>query len=235
MNGWLWFFVILVGILLLLFFTIIITKLTIEVYLYHGNDNDKYTIKFRAWFGLIQYKIDIPMVKINDDANVEIQEKTQLGKEDTADTTSEKRMKFSPKDFLNMIQDTKSMLEHVQAMHKIIRKFLNTMKLRNIKWDSVIGVSDAATTGTLTGLLWSAKGGLIGVISNYMRLQNMPSITITPSFQKPIIQTEFSCIIQFRIGNAILVGLKIFRYWRGGKFRFKSMPLSLFSSEKQSV
>jgi hypothetical protein len=101
-----------------------------------------------------------------------------------------------------------------------------------MEWNSMIGIGDAARTGTLVGALWIVKGSIIGVISNYIRLKEMPKLSITPNFQQAISQTRFSCMIQFRIGNAMLAGIKLVKYWKGGKPKFRTKPLSKFSEEK---
>lgn len=84
----------------------------------------------------------------------------------------------------------------------------------------------------VTGALWGAKGSIIGVLSSIMKMKNMPQMTVTPHFQMAISQTTFSCMIQFRVGHAMLAGIKLIKFWKGGKPRFKTKPLSAISSEK---
>jgi hypothetical protein len=49
----------------------------------------------------------------------------------------------------------------------------------------------------------------------------MPNLSVTPHFQAAVIQSRLSCIFQFRIGHAILAGLKLIKFWKGGKPRLK--------------
>jgi hypothetical protein len=234
MSGWVWALLILLAFIVVMIILILITKLTITLSLYHGNDNDHFKVKLRAWFGLLRYTIDIPLVKLDDDGpNIVVEEKNIRGDENEPSSEKESKKKITPKDFINSLNDTKQILTHVKELHKIIRRFLNKVKIDHIHWRTLFGTGDAASTGTMTGAIWGMKGSIIGLISGYMRLQSQPSIEVVPSFQKAIIQTHFSCIIQFRIGNAILVGFKILRYWRGGKADFKTKPLSRFSEEEQ--
>ncbi|MEW8972181.1 MAG: DUF2953 domain-containing protein, partial [Mesobacillus sp.] len=85
--------------------------------------------------------------------------------------------------------------------------------------------------GLLTGAFRPDKGGVIGVLSNYMKMKEMPVMTITPSFQQTVSITSFKCMIQVRVGHAILAGIKLVKYWRGGWPEFKSKPLSALSGE----
>ncbi|MCA1056903.1 DUF2953 domain-containing protein [Rossellomorea aquimaris] len=186
---------------------------------------------------MLKYTIDVPLVKLDDDGpNIVFEEKTKRGKETQPSKTKESKKKVTPNDFIKSLHDTKEIITHVQAMHRIIRHFLKKVKIDKIFWKTLFGTGDAASTGTMTGAIWGLKGSIIGLISRYMRLQSMPAVEVVPSFQKAVIQTHFSCIIQFRIGNAILVGLKILRYWRGGKADFKTKAFSPISDkEQQSV
>ncbi|MFD2681591.1 DUF2953 domain-containing protein [Bacillus seohaeanensis] len=235
MGVWLWLIIIIFTVIIALFLIVSITKLTITLSLYHGNDNDHFTIKFRAWHGLIKYTLDIPYMKLDEDGpNIVFEEDKQMGEKEDKSKQKKSTKKVTPNDFLKTIHDAKELLVHVREMHRIIKHFLSKVIIDNVHWHTLIGSGDAATTGTLSGAIWAAKGSLIGVISNYMRLQKMPDLNVIPSFQRPIIQTSFSCIIQFRLGNAILVGIKLLRYWRG-RADFKTKPLSIFSDEKHSV
>jgi Protein of unknown function (DUF2953) len=236
MSWWIWALIIVMALIMFILFVLIITKLTVTLSLYHGNDNDHFKVKLRAWFGLIKYTIDIPLVKLDDDGpNIVLEEEQKRGNESNPSKTKASKKKITPKDFIDSLNDTKELIIHVQSLHRIIRSFLKKVKLDHVQWKTLFGTGDAASTGTLTGTIWGMKGSIIGILSGYMRLQSMPVIEVTPTFQHAVIQTQFSCIIQFRIGNAILVGFKILRYWRGGMAKFKTKPLSTLSGEKQSV
>jgi hypothetical protein len=218
-------------ILLLLIILITITKLTILISYHHSQDDDQLNIKVKAWFGLIRYKKSIPLIKIDDDSPAIVyKEKTQIGEK--ADSDNNKTKKFSAKDFIDGLHDMKQLLIHIVSLHRIMRWFLRKVSIKKMEWRSVIGVGDAATTGMLTGALWSVKGGLLGLISNYMRLIDSPILSITPSFQKAVSQTKFQCMIQFRIGYAMLAGIKLVKYWKGGRPKLQSKHLKFMSKDK---
>ena len=105
--------------------------------------------------------------------------------------------------------------------------------MKRFEWHTIIGLGDAAHTGMITGAIWAIKGGIIGLISHYIKLKEMPKITVTPHFQAAVIQTEFTCIFQFRIGYAILAGLKLIKFWKGGRPNFKKKTAN-FQRKKQN-
>lgn len=65
---------------------------------------------------------------------------------------------YSVEDGLSMLENAKQFLEQVVGFHKIFRRFLQKVTVRDIKWHSRFGLGDAALTGVLTGAVWSAKG-----------------------------------------------------------------------------
>ena len=217
----LFWLILVLSILLLLFILILFTKLTVHINYYHHNDNDDLKVVFKIWFGLIKYKINVPLIKVDDNSpsiiiksNKKMGESSQKsGKEDINQITTE--------DVENNLSNGKKILKHVFGLHRIVRNFLRKVTIKSFEWDTLIGVGDAAQTGTITGAIWAIKGSLIGILSHYLKLKVMPKITVTPHFQAAVIQTRLSCIIQFRIGHAILAGLKLLKFWRGGLPHFK--------------
>jgi hypothetical protein len=177
---------------------------------------------FKVWFGLIKYKIKIPLIKMDDNSpSIVVKSDKQMGAS-TVGAPGKKVSQITPSDVLTNLKNAKELLEHVFGMHVIVRKFFRKVIIKKFEWETMIGVGDAAHTGLITGALWAIKGGILGLISHYLKLNEMPKLSVTPHFQVAVIHTRLSCMIQFRIGHAILAGLKLFKFWRGERPRFKS-------------
>lgn len=225
-----WLVVILL-ILLILILAIILTRLSVILDYYHGQDNDDLSITFKAWYGLIKYKIAVPLIKMDKNSpSIVYKEKVRTGEKEK--TKKEDDKKFSADDLVRDLHNTKELINHVFSLHTIVRKFLRKVSVQKIEWHTNVGIGDAAYTGMLIGALWTVKGGIIGIISNFMKLKKMPIISITPNFQRAISQTHITCMIQFRIGNAMLAGIKLVKFWKGGRPNFKSKALSKISEDK---
>ncbi|MBT2697783.1 DUF2953 domain-containing protein [Bacillus sp. ISL-40] len=209
------------SILLLLFILILFTKLTILINYYHHNDNDDLKIKLKIWFGLIKYTINVPLIKVDDNSpSIVVKSNTKMG--DSARESNKQDTNHITTDEVDTnLSNAKKLLNHVFGLHRIVRKFFRKVTMKGLEWNTLIGLGDAAHTGTITGAIWAFKGSIIGLLSHYFKLKEMPKITVTPHFQAAVIQTRFTCIIQFRIGYAILAGLKLFRFWKGGFPHFK--------------
>ncbi|WP_139364843.1 DUF2953 domain-containing protein [Sutcliffiella halmapala] len=220
---------VLVGIAILLFLLIIFTKITIHFYFHHEQDNDQMIVKLSAWFGLIRYTIDVPLIKVDkDSASIQVKEKTKMG---AAGKTKEKEKDYSPKDIFQSIGDTYELVRHVVGMHEIVRRFLSKVEIKKLEWHSNVGLGDAAYTGMVVGAAWSLKGGIVGFMSQYTKMKADPVLSITPFFQQAVSQTLVKCMIRFQIGYAILAGIRTVKYWKGGRPKFKTRPLSLLSKE----
>lgn len=225
-----WLLIILLVVLLLLII-LFVTKISVFLNYYHHNDNDHLKVEFKAWFGLIKYKLEIPLMKIDDNSPTIVTEQENVAGGQGGSVKKDTKQ-HPPEDLLASFRDMKELISKVVNLHRIVRKFLKKITIKQFEWHTLVGIGDAAYTGMLTGALWAVKGGVIGLISHFMKLQTPPIITITPQFQFAVSQTSISCIFQFRIGHAIFAGMKIIKYWKGGRPNFRTKPLSALSSDK---
>lgn len=207
------------------------TKLKVSIHYKHVSDDDSFKIVFRALFGLIKYKMDVPLIKIDDDSpTAVIKSKVKTGQAE--ETKKEESTQISAENLLNSIKDVQTLLNHVVSLHKIIQHFLKKVKVTQFEWKTMIGTGDAASTGMISGAVWAVKGSIIGIISHYCQLHAKPELMVQPHFQFAVSQTMFTCMLQFRIGHAMIAGIKLFKFWKGGIPRFKSKPLSALSQGK---
>ncbi len=222
---------VIVAIILILFIVVLVTRITIHFYYHHQKDNDQMTVKLSAWFGLLRYTIDVPLISVDTDtASIHVEEKTKVGGGDLS-KGKQKEKDFSPKEIWQSFQDTYELVRHVVGMHEIVRRMLARVEVKQLEWHSNIGLGDAAHTGMIVGAGWSVKGGIVGFLSNYTDFQTHPVLSITPFFQQAVSQTLIKCMFRFRIGHAMLAGIRIVKYWNGGRPKFKTRPLSVLSKE----
>ncbi len=222
--------------LVLLILLIVVTRLTIFIDVNHSQDDDHIKIKFSIWFGLIRYTINVPMVAIDEETPSIVFKKEK--KANIASDEKKKTVKFSFHNLMDSIHDSKEILYRVIDLVPILKHFLKKISVSKFEWHSHIGIGDAAHTGIITGLGWSIKGTIVGVISQYFNLKTYPDYSITPSFQVAVSETKLRCMIQFRIGYAIVAGIKVMKRWRGSLPKFKSKSLSKLNnadSDKKSV
>lgn len=213
-----------------------ITRLTIFIEANHSQDDDHIKIRFSIWFGLIRYTINVPMVAVDNESPSVVFKKEKKG--NVAKDEKKKKEKFSVHNLMDNLHDTKVIIQRVIDVVPILKSFLKKITVSKFEWHSHIGVGDAANTGMITGLGWSIKGTIVGVMSHYFSLKTPPDYSITPSFQVAVSETRLRCMIHFRIGYAMVAGIKAIKRWRGGLPKFKSQTLSKLNdadSDKKSV
>ncbi|BDG37132.1 DUF2953 domain-containing protein [Saccharococcus caldoxylosilyticus] len=204
-------------VLLLFLFMLAMMKLSVTIFFQHAQDDDEWKITFRTLFGIVRYTVHIPLVKVETTSTspgIVIAHKKSM--ENTANS-KEKRSKYTPKEIMNILRKAREFTERVVHLNDIMKNFFRHVSITKFEWQTKIGTGDAATTGMMVGLGWSLKYSVLAVCSKYMKLKTTPMITIIPSFHQAVSETKFICMIHFRIGHAILAGIRVIKHWRGNR------------------
>lgn len=204
--------------IILLLLLISLLQLEVKVNYYHNGDDDELYVRVRTLY-IITYTFKAPLIKIDpSERAIIVEEDQELG-----GITSEKKAKITIETILRDIREAADFLKHVAGFHKIVRYLLKRMKVSNLEWKSHLGISDAAWTGVLAGMAWTVKGGVVGVIRNYMQVLEKPIVEIVPNFQATVSHTNFKCMIRFRLGHAIIAALLIVRHWKRRPVLFRAV------------
>lgn len=196
-------------VLFLFIFISLFTKLTIDLtYKFDPNDQ-RLVVLIKALFGLIRIRMDIPELN---DTNTEKQ------KSEKPDPSLDKNFtdidSIDEDEALKAYRPIKYWMKNMNELYKVVKKSLKKVRITQLVWKSAIGTGDAATTGIISGVGWSFKGTVIGMLSYYFSLKVQPQLEIRPIFNRKISNTYVKCIFQVRAGQAILAGLKIFKLWK---------------------
>jgi hypothetical protein len=194
-------------------------RLSVTIYFQHAQDDDEWKITFRTLFGIVRYTVHIPLVKVETTSPgiVIVHEKSM----NTANSKG-KRSKYTPKEIMNIFRKAREFTERVVHLNDIMKNFFRHVSITKFEWQTKIGTGDAAATGMMVGLGWSLKYSVLAVCSKYMKLKTAPMITIIPSFYQAVSETKFICMIHFRIGHAMLAGIRVIKYWRGSLSEIKT-------------
>lgn len=212
-----WVLIIFISILVLILL-ILFMKLKIKLDILHNEENTQIKIKMMVLFGLISYTYNVPFIKVDEeDQSLVVKSEKKVGSSDNKTTTSEQKTRITPHDVIEKLRQAKEFLEHVVNLRGIVKRFINHITIHRLEWSSSFGVGDAAQTGMVTGVFWSLKGGIVGILAHNMRLKTKPLITITPHFLETVVRTKLICIFSFRIGHAILGGLRVVKCWKNTK------------------
>ncbi|MBO8170424.1 MAG: DUF2953 domain-containing protein [Bacillaceae bacterium] len=212
----LWLVVVLL--LFWLLWLIFMTTLKIKIEMKREGHNDLIHIEVRAWMGLIRFRQDIPAIKLLDLMKGPVVERSV--ESPVTDKKVMKRRQRIPRKVINKnMKKIKQILKHTVHIHRILKLFFKKIKVDELKWHTSIGTGDAAETGLLSGIIWSVKGALVGVVSQYFSLRTVPRLHVSPSYQSPSLSVQFSCIVRFRVGHAMVAGIRIWINFRKGRER----------------
>ncbi|KHF28857.1 hypothetical protein LR68_02427 [Anoxybacillus sp. BCO1] len=196
-----------IAIILIAFLTLIpFLYVHITIQFQHAQDDDQLMIDVRL-LRFVRYRFTIPLIEISkSEAGIVTEEKTNTGRDE--------KTTFTVNDARERLSQVRQLLNKIIHLHTIIKKFLQNVYVLQFQWHTQIGVGDAAKTAVLVGAGWSVKYYVVAMISKYMNVCITPSISIVPFFQGAVSRTSFTCMIRFRIGYAILAGLKIVKHWK---------------------
>lgn len=221
-NGVRW---VLVGAAVLLFgiILIIITKVSITMEIYHSAHKNHYKVRIAAWFGMISIPIEGPNHSkesaLVSKAENFVREKTEYSLDEPGIPLHEK-----------VIEKMSSLYDWAETMlgaSRIARLFLRKVYIKKWQWHTMIGTGDAASTGVFAGAAWAFKSGIALLASRYTLMKAAPAHMISPSFQRACMETHFIGMIQFRLGHAILAGIRLLAYLRKNQKKLENRPISL--------
>ncbi|MFP7493303.1 DUF2953 domain-containing protein [Terribacillus saccharophilus] len=89
-----------------------------------------------------------------------------------------------------------------QAFPYLLRLGKNA-EVDQFSWHTTIGMSDAASTGTMIGFIWTLKGIANQVIRSNFQSRQPFDIQVEPVFHTSFFRTSFQCIVSIRTGKAM--------------------------------
>ena len=101
---------------------------------------------------------------------------------------------------------TKYFSKYFKVNYKNILKIL---KIKYVCVNSGIGAEDAALTAVLTGILYDLYGGVLGVLSSFIPINNLV-IQVKPVYNKFYFDVKIQCILKIKKAKAIKEIFKFF-------------------------
>lgn len=208
------------AVIFLLFLSL--TRLSLRVLYRRRGKNDKFSLEFSVWRGLLSYKLEFPVVEV---------EKTKLGKVPrpmlwriprpafkinakvegkSGRTIAEEKKKIcflGPAGFMKTLTST---IRLAKKYGPVVFYLLRRIHLRRFSWQTEIGLGDPSHTGFLTGMAWAVKGFLLTVLYRFFSPGGVrPFFKVVPNFKNSCFNTVLDCILEVRIGYIILTGFRV--------------------------
>lgn len=196
------------GLFFLLILTVILTSpVVINGQLRRiGNDDDA-EIKVKALYGIIRYRYKVPIIQLVGNT---VQMKKQVSNASTGiHTWKQFNDEIDVDNVLSAIDKLKLILKMTRDLRGLVRQTLTKVRLVEWNWSTSVGTGDAMWTAMATGLVWSVQTSILGLLSQMVKINAEPNMSVQPMYQQPSFTTEWSCIAQIRFGYAILAGLQL--------------------------
>jgi hypothetical protein len=213
--------VILAAILLLVIF---LTKITLRLsYRKQGRD-DHFVLGFSLWHGLIHYKLEIPVIKMQAYEENKVDKRPGLkpffwprpaykikteveGK--GGKTIAEEKMKGRIPGPARLYNILSSAISRIKKYYPVLLYLFSHIKLRSFHWWTEIGTEEPPQTGILTGMAWGLKGFVLSYVYHMFAASGTkPVINVTPNFKKACFNTNLDCIFEVKIGYIIFTSFK---------------------------
>ncbi|MUT65531.1 DUF2953 domain-containing protein [Paenibacillus sp. NEAU-GSW1] len=173
-----------------------------------GKDDD-IELDLKALFGLVSYQVHIPTVKFYGRMLRMKEEMTGAGAGFSSKSNNNDEIGWER--VTKTIDTVKQIVHLTQHLPSWLKQTLGKVQLREWNWSTAVGTGDAMWTAMATGLVWSAKTTLLGVMSQILQLKTEPHIQVQPDYQKPSFTTEWSCTAKIRLGHILVAGFHLLR------------------------
>lgn len=96
---------------------------------------------------------------------------------------------------------------------KKLKKMKAMIRIRQLKWDTDLGTSDAFHTALICGWFWTIKALIYQSIKNFFGSSVTPAYSVRPSYYQSLTRSEVECIFSMRLGQAIYAK-RLFGKWK---------------------
>ncbi|KEK18905.1 Yvgn And cofactor Nadph [Bacillus manliponensis] len=202
-----------VVIVVIFLFVILLSKLSIKVSLLYTESEQQCLFEVKIW--MVHFTFDV----------LERMEKQQRKTEQKIEKAEEKG--GAHEKFVAQLDSIEEIIKKLQHIHTMSKDFLQKVKINQFRWHSQIGTGDAASTGIVTGYVWSVKGIIIGLLGQYTELVHEPKLEITPIFQGKTVASKCEFTASFRIYRAVktAVGLLMFMRRQSSSAKDKTVQI----------
>ena len=196
------------SLLVYLYFSII----TVTVRFKHMKGGDQFTVELKAIHGLFVKKLRIPGLEAQ-------QESVQPGEfaETEPSGNAEKAVdRVKPDQDQDPLQKWFGTIRQFHNLMPMMKRSAKKIRVSKFALQTAFGTGEAASTGKLTGAVWTAAGFIRKLLS-FFTVDCHPDISVMPQFNRMTMELELDCIFRIRIGEAILTACKLFYHWKRSK------------------
>jgi hypothetical protein len=215
MIGYRYGWIVAAGLFFLLVLAGLLSPAVIRAHIKRVNDDDYAEITFRAVFGLVNYRFQLPIIRLKG-LGMELRrellaENIGGGHADSSTST------LTLQSMMKSMDTIKMLMKHKHLLLGWVRFTLKHVSITEWRWRTAVGTGDAMWTAMMTGTVWSVKTTVIGLVSQLVRSMAEPQIGVEAVFDKPHFSTEGHVTAKMNLGFLIFATVNLM-------FRLKKVP-----------
>lgn len=175
-----------------------------------GKD-DRVEFDIKALFGLVKFHFELPKLVYEGIARgvkVKLEEsgiKPVRQESDSEEQIDKEKLRVWK-------EELKEVLKATQGLKTWMKALLSHVRITRFDWSTDFSLGDAAYTATATGILSGLKWGLVGWLSQMVRLQRSPRMFVVPVFRDEMcFATEAVCTGKLNVAYVLYSGLQLLR------------------------
>nr|WP_275983789.1 DUF2953 domain-containing protein [Paenibacillus hamazuiensis] len=106
-------------------------------------------------------------------------------------------------------RNLKELVRYTFQLNEWLKGVLAHVKCTKLRWETRLGVGDAADTAVTTGVVWGLKSSLLGFVFQYLQLRTKPQIAVIPQFNETHFSTNALWVAKIRMWHAACAGVML--------------------------
>ncbi|MBO9606402.1 MAG: DUF2953 domain-containing protein [Paenibacillaceae bacterium] len=181
------------------------SQVQLSVYFSRVESDDRLELSVRALYGLFRRTVNVPVIQFEGLLHgVTIKQETGgFGADREADD------RYDLERIRGMYRDFRLLAEHADDLQRWTRRLLARIRCTEMRWQTRIGIGDAAATAFVTGILWGLQSSALGFVARYFDWRAKPELNVQPQYNRVMFNTELKCIAKIRLGNAMGAAIRL--------------------------
>jgi len=189
------------GLFFLLIVIAMLSPLTVRAWAKRAGQDDRAGLRVHGLFGLINYHWELPVIRLKGFA---IELKREMNKETPIGQDQETTTKHVDKEtIMRGVDEFKEILRATDQLLNWIKRTARHVRLTEWQWRTALGTDDVVWTAMLVGSVWSIKTTFLGVLSQFLRLQADPQMSVDPLYNQNQFTTDWQMKAEMRLGAVV--------------------------------
>jgi hypothetical protein len=175
-----------VGIIsLAIFVLVLLSNIKVRVKYFRERENDEVDATISALFGLVRLRYKMPTIELKPWLRGI---RADVSKEESSNLLPP--LEFSREEMQTFVARGRVLIDHMKNYRMWLAGTMQHVHVVEFRWETRFGLGDAPETGIASGVVWSLKSVVVGMISRWVALDERPVMTVTPLFQNPKFRTD---------------------------------------------